>query len=185
LAGAAAAVVMAASLLPSLPSLRQRTGPAPQTASDVSGSTADRVKGEAATNFVYRNSAAGSQRLKDGDAARAGDLCRVAYRAAVPRFGLIVSVDGRGVVTRHLPVSGSAAVRLAPGESTPLAAAYELDDAPRWERFFLITSATQFAVEPVIEAVRDAAAKAGDDPPSALALPDGFEQTSFLLRKIS
>ncbi|MEZ5319419.1 MAG: hypothetical protein R2752_18610 [Vicinamibacterales bacterium] len=148
------------------------------------GDATVRVKGDAAALLVYRQVGASSELLTDGDAARAGDVVRVAYRAATPRFGVIVSIDGRGVVTRHLPVTGSTAVPLAPGDATPLASAYELDDAPRYERFFLITSDAAFDVEAVIEAAEAAAHGASADPPDTLRLPDGLAQTSFLLKKV-
>ena len=36
--------------------------------------------------------------------------------------------------------------------------AYELDDAPRWERFYFVTGDTPFAVAPIVDAARRAAA---------------------------
>jgi hypothetical protein len=176
---AAAALVVAIGV----PAITTTSGPTPPTAGDAAGSGPDRVKGDAASLLVYRRAGSASEALRDGDSARAGDLVRVAYRAASPRYGVIVSLDGRGVVTRHLPVVGDAAVRLQPGELTPLANAYELDDAPRWEQFFLITSETPFEVERVLDAARTAATTAGRDAPAALPLASSFEQSSFLLRK--
>jgi hypothetical protein len=145
----------------------------------------DRIKGEAAVLLVYRRTGASSERLSDGDSARPGDLVRIAYRASSAGFGVIVSIDGRGVVTRHLPVEGDAAVALQVGEPTPLADAYELDDAPRWEQFFLVTSDRVFDVARVVEAARRTPPASGAGPPAALPLPDGFDQSSFLLRKTS
>jgi hypothetical protein len=66
-----------------------------------------------------------------------------------------------------------------------LAQAYELDDAPLWERFYFIAGDTPFDVAPVMQAARDAAAKASGSPPAGLALPRGLEQTSFTLQKES
>jgi hypothetical protein len=152
------------------------------------GSTApDRIKGDSAALLLFRKAGASSDRLTDGAAARPGDLVRVGYRASNALFGVIVSIDGRGAVTRHLPVEGASAIPLQPGEPVPLPDAFELDDAPRWERFFLITSETTFDVEPVVAAARRAAADAAGgarDAPATLPLPAGFDQTSFLLRKI-
>jgi hypothetical protein len=109
----------------------------------------------------------------------------VAYRCASRRFGVIVSIDGRGVVTRHLPLTGAAAAALEPGATTLLDRAYELDDAPRWERFFLVTGETAFDVQVVLDAARGAAAGAGADPPPALPLQAPLQQSTFLLRKTS
>lgn len=63
-----------------------------------------------------------------------------------------------------------------------LDAAYELDDAPRWERFYFITGDTVFAVQPIIEAARAAAAATTVTPPP-LVLPRGLDQATFSLQK--
>lgn len=145
----------------------------------------DRIKGDVGTLVLYRKAESSGELLTDGDPARRGDLIRVAYRLASPRFGVIVSIDGRGVVTRHLPVTGEAAIALEAGPTRPLDQAYELDDAPLWERFYLITAETTFDVQTVLEAARTAAVKTGAEAPATLPLRPGFEQASFLLRKVS
>jgi len=73
----------------------------------------DRVKGLESDAPALPQDARGSEPLKDGAAARAGDLIRIGYRAAGERWGVIVSVDGRGVVTQHLPRDGAQAARLS------------------------------------------------------------------------
>jgi hypothetical protein len=187
-AAAAAAVVVTAALW-SAPGLWRPTAAAdPDAPGGAAASGPDRIKGDAAVLLVYRKAGASAEQLTDGAAAREGDLVRVAYRASSAGFGVIVSIDGRGVVTRHLPVEGDAAVALQTGEPRPLPDAYELDDAPRWERFYLVTSARAFEVAPVVHAAERAAASTaspGADAPATLALPEGFEQASFLLRKVS
>jgi len=75
----------------------------------------DRVKGLEPTLLLFRKTPEGSEPLKDGAAARAGDLIRIGYRAAGQRWGVIVSVDGRGVVTRHLPRERARTLRVADG----------------------------------------------------------------------
>ncbi len=172
LGGACAVVIAAAIWLPG------RISPT-DTAESV------RIKGDVASLLVYRRTSSGSESIADGDALRRGDLIRVAYRAASPRFGVIVSIDGRKVVTRHLPTDGTRAPALLAGSVTLLDQAYELDDAPKWERFFLVTSETAFDVQVVLDAARRAAARSIDEAPSSLPLPAQFEQSSFLLRKVS
>ena len=79
-------------------------------------------------------------------------------------------------MTLHWPetTDGTAAALQAAGE-VRLPSAYELDDAPAFERFFLVRAATPFSVATAVEAARALAAQ-----PSArtqsLALPPGFEQ---------
>ena len=143
--------------------------------------TGDRTKGALPELLLFRKAHTGEPaRLTSGDLAREGDVIQIAYRAAGQRFGVLVSVDGRGVVTRHLPTTGDEAAPLAGSGSIPLGNAYRLDAAPLFERFYFVTSATPFGVEPVIEA-STRAARAG------LALErlplEGRVQTTFLLRK--
>jgi hypothetical protein len=96
---------------------------------------------------------------------------------------VIVSIDGRGVLTRHLPAHGGQAVPLDPGPAT-LPESYELDDAPAFERFYLVTADAPFPVETVVEAVMRRHARpegAGGD--GRLDLPPSLEQSTFVLRK--
>jgi hypothetical protein len=143
-------------------------------------SDGERVKGSSAL-VVYRSTGAGSETLADNETVRAGDVIRVAYRATAPEYGAIISVDGRGLATLHLPQSGPQAAALEPGHTVLLDRAFELDDAPLFERFYLVTGPVPFEVAPVVDAVRRAAAAAGGSGP--LDLPDGFSHTTFSLLK--
>ena len=145
-------------------------------------SDGDRVKGLAPSLAVYRRTPQGSEKLADGAVARAGDLLRVGYVAAGQGYGVIFSIDGRGVVTRHLPVEGGAAANLRKDGVVLLDAAYELDDAPAWERFYFVTADRAFDIAPVLEAGRRAAAGAPRIP-TALPLPRTFVQSTFSLQK--
>jgi hypothetical protein len=141
----------------------------------------DRTKGALPELLLFRRSETGEpSRLTSGDLAHEGDVIQIAYRAAGQRFGVLLSVDGRGVVTRHLPTTGEEAAPLSASGSIPLRNAYRLDAAPRFERFYFVTSATPFAVEPVVEA----ATRAAGDGLTRERLPlEGRVQSSFLLRK--
>ena len=141
----------------------------------------DRVKGLKPSLAVFRKTADRSEALADGDLARAGDLIRLGYRAAGRRFGAIVSLDGRGHVTLHLPRQGGRSAALQPGEVVLLDHAFELDDAPRWERFFFVTSETPFDLGAVVDGARHA--PVGAAPPAALPLPAPLEQSAFSLEK--
>jgi hypothetical protein len=113
-------------------------------------------------------------------------VIRIAYRPVGRRYGVILSLDGRGGVTRHLPEGGATAAPLEAGEVVPLAHAFELDDAPAWERFFFVTADAPFQVAMVEEAARQAAAeprRTAGQAPAGLSLPRGLEQSTFLLMK--
>jgi len=181
LAGACAVIVAAVLWIP----LPRHPGDGNAASSGVGTLEPDRIKGEIASLMLHRKVGSGSELLTDGQTARRGDLVRVAYRTSSPRFGVIVSIDGRGVVTRHLPVDGGSAVALQQGSPIALEQAYELDDAPRWERFFLVTGEFAFSVQIVLDAASRAAATSRDEAPATLSLPSDLQQSSFLLRKVS
>jgi hypothetical protein len=143
----------------------------------------DRIKGLAPALRVYRKTSTRSETLADGALARKGDIVRVGYEAAGRPYGVILSIDGRGVVTRHLPATGDLAAPLASSSTVLLGQSYELDDAPGWERFYFITGMSRFAVAAVLEAAEQAAANHRDRPPTDLSLPYGFEQSIFSLQK--
>jgi hypothetical protein len=142
----------------------------------------DRIKGMRPALVLFRHSPSGGEALVDGAVARPGDLVRVGYRAAGRAYGVVLSIDGRGAVTLHLPSGGARAAALRSGAAVLLDHSYELDDAPRAERFFFVTSGSPFDVAPVVDAAR-AAAKRSGAPPRALALPASLEQSTFSLLK--
>jgi hypothetical protein len=139
-----------------------------------------RVKGVEAALAIYRRTDAGSELLPDGARAQAGDLLRIGYKVAGSAFGVILSVDGRGLVTMHLPAEGGRAVPLDSGNTVLLDRAYELDDAPKWERFYLVTGRTAFDVEPVFTAIRQAI-PTGDSP--TLSLSPDLGAVTFVIQK--
>lgn len=143
----------------------------------------DAIKGLEPSLAIYRRTPNGSETLADGASAHGGDLLRIGYVSAGQRYGVILSIDGRGIVTLHLPATGGVAASLRAGELVLLDQAYELDDAPAWEGFYFVTADQPFAVE----TIRDAARRAGEHslrtPPPSLPLPGGFTQARFSIQK--
>ena len=150
-------------------------GPEAPPTWDRKGMDGIRLKGATPDLLLYRKRASEVEQLPDSSVAYAGDLIQIFYRAAGKPFGVIVSVDGRGTVTRHLPASGTKAGRLIQGDPVPLDYAYELDDAPKWERFYFLTADTPFDVRDVAQA-----AKGG---PDSLQVGSAFEQFAMTLYK--
>ena len=89
---------------------------------------AERVKGgeQEPSLLVFRKLTSGAERLQDGTLAQSGDLVQLAYRSGGLQYGVILSVDGRGTITQHLPATGAEAVPLAAQDT--LDVAYELDE---------------------------------------------------------
>ena len=147
----------------------------------VATDTETRIKGGVTGRpglVVYRRTPSGSERLADGDVAHPGDLLRIGYASAGRSHGVILSIDGTGAVTTHLPPAGDLSASLASGEVNLLDSSYELDEAPRIERFYFVTGTQPFHVAPVLAAAR----RAGPAPP-VLPLPSGLEQVTFAVQK--
>src|SRR5262249_44165118 len=120
-----------------------------------------RVKGLTPRLYAFRKGpAAAAEPLVSGAVARENDVVQLAYQAAGRRFGAIAPIDGRHGAARRLPGAGTAAVALAGGPPVALAEAYRLDDAPGFERFYLVTADVPFAVDDVVAAVRRSEADA-------------------------
>jgi hypothetical protein len=130
---------------------------------------------------IYRKAPPGVEELGPGARVRPGDVLQVSYRAAGAADGVIISVDGRGAVTLHFPASTADSTALKDGAAQALPRAYELDDAPDFERFFFVTSDRPIKVETVLDAGRALGAE-GKNP---LVLPEDLSQVDFLLSKPS
>lgn len=182
-AAAGAAFVLAAVLV--VPRVRQLSSGLSSTAAAFQ----DLVKGSAAVDLtktqllVYRKAGDLAEIVGDGAEARTGALLQLAYVAASERYGTILSIDGGGSVTRHFPSDEGGSTLLSLNKRVLLPSALELDDAPGFERFFLVTSAAPVDVA----AVMARAAELAKDPAAArltdLDLPTGLKQTSVLVLK--
>ena len=145
-----------------------------------------RPKGGAPGISIYRKAASGPIELQNGSAAARGDILQIKYGAGEDGFGAIFSVDGRGTVTQHFPSRdmdpGTKAPRLSPSGAA-LDSAYELDDAPGFERFFIFSSKDDFNLTIVEAAMSDLAASTTLSATGAPSLPAGIEWKALLLVK--
>jgi hypothetical protein len=142
-----------------------------------------RLKGSSPHLAIHKQGTGGEpEALARGARVRAGEVLQLSIVSAGRPYGVIVSVDGRGVVTRHGPGDGALAAKLPAQGTVPLDHSYRLDDAPGFERFFLVTGRAPFPVEPVLDALRRLAAarSARTDAP---ALSSGLAWSDFVLEK--
>jgi hypothetical protein len=152
------------------------------------------IKGDEARSprlLVYRQrpgqaSASDSELLPDGARCARGDLLQLAYdRAPDGLYGVLVSLDGAGKVTQHLPEEGAKqAAPLVPVRELRLPSAYELDDAPAFERFVLVTAAQPFAISVALDAATALAQRGLAARSQPLPLAASFRQTSVSLHKM-
>ncbi len=145
-----------------------------------------RIKGGVEPYIVIdRKTAAGHERLAADDRVAAGDVLQLSYVGVGRRVGVIVSIDGAGVVTLHHPRDADGDPALGEGKEVPLPEAYELDAAPAFERFVFVTRDDgPVSVAEVLAAAERLAAEPDGARTQPLALPgEGWSQHSLVLRK--
>jgi len=118
--------------------------------------------------------------LVPGDVAGAGDVLGFRYHAQGRDFGALLSIDGAGVVTLHMPETVGGPLDLDDGLVT-VNLGYELDDAPGFERFFLVLSESPFDLDAVLSAARQLAD--GDAETGRLELDTQLEVVDFVVDK--
>ena len=110
---------------------------------DVSGDDGLRIKGLSARMEVWKKTGDSAVQMSHLDEAREGDEIQLRYAVAEKCYGLLFSMDGNGTITMHMG-HGNRAVELEPGKMTTLPFAYKLDNAPKFEKFFFLTSKDEF-----------------------------------------
>lgn len=146
-----------------------------------------RFKGLAPGVTIYRQNKDGVPvELSEGSSGRAGDLLQIRYVTASARHGVILSIDGRGQVSLHWPAQETGPTLLTLGGGT-LPRAFELDDAPGFERFFFITTSDGHALSTatVLEAAHRLAADPQAARKRALPLDPSLQQSFLLLTKVA
>ncbi len=143
----------------------------------------DRIKGNARLR-IHRQGVGPAESLADGARARPGDLLQLSYVSGGEPYGVVLSLDGRGAVTLHHPATLTGSTELKSGDAVALAHSYELDDAPAFERFVLVTSKVPVDVGSVLEAARGLARQSSEARSQPLPLPEGLAQFSFTLEKV-
>jgi len=144
----------------------------------------DRIKGGGQRLFVYRKTGDMPVLLSPRTKLAANDIVQISYIAGGDAFGAILSVDGNGVVTQHYPDVGDYTAMLSNEGESSLDFSYKLDNAPKFERFILVSGADKIALAEFKKALGRAAAsdKSGMFD-IASSLPPKAHVTDILLLK--
>ena len=105
-----------------------------------------RIKGLDARMEVWKKTGDSAVQMSNLGEAREGDEIQLRYAVPEKCYGMLFSMDGNGTVTMHM-ADGSQAIVLEPGKMTTLPFAYKLDNAPKFEKFFLLTSRAAFELD--------------------------------------
>jgi hypothetical protein len=171
-------------LLPAVPAFAMAIGlfvvtrdPPADAAVDLTDDT--RSKGLAPALQVYVAEGSSQRALRSGDVVGAGDVLQVQTRSTAAAYGVVVSIDGRGGVSRHFPDTADTTL---PRGTAALPFSFELDDAPGFERFFLVTSNRPIDVA-AVEAAAAAVTRAPAPAVAPLVVSSSLTWTDVVLRK--
>ncbi len=148
-----------------------------------SGIETTRIKGLTPYIKIYKETKNGAVLLGNNSPVKKNDILQLSYNSAGYKYGIIFSIDGNGTVSLHFPEADTSSSKLKPGMEVPLPYAYKLDDAPYFERFFLITSNSGINVDKFLKDVKKLSLSRVADKNFNLNIPGGFRQSSILLKK--
>lgn len=113
-----------------------------------------RLKGLEPRLNVYKKIDDELKKLGNNAVATNNEIIQLSYVAGEMTYGVIFSIDGRGSVTLHFPENIGEPTRLDSEGEISLEHAYQLDDAPEFERFFFVASGSEIAVPDVLLAAQ-------------------------------
>ncbi len=139
-----------------------------------------RMKGNTPSIYIYKRNNENFELLANNSFVKEKDLLQISYDGAGVKYGIILSIDGRGTVTLHFPENIYSSSRLDFGGKVALPFSYELDNAPFFERFFFITSNDEILIEDILD---KAARIAQGNKSEILNLDKGIDQQTIILFK--
>lgn len=131
---------------------------------------------------LYRKNGKEAEKLNNGNLVNEGDVIQITYQAGNNDYGIIFSIDGNGNITRHFPENNWTAQQLKHSkDEIPLDFSYELDNAPDYECFIMISSPKEFSLDDINERIKD---KKNINYLRRLSyLPKNTNGTAFVLKK--
>ncbi|MBN2434061.1 MAG: hypothetical protein JXK07_02195 [Spirochaetes bacterium] len=148
----------------------------------VSDQTSDvtRIKGSTSI-MIYSKGEDGVTVLQNRSTVKSGDHLQIVYQNDNNTFGAILSIDGNGNITKHLPQDGEISRSIERGSRVILQNSYVLDNAPRFEKFYFFVSKKPFQIQLLRDRLKEAV---NDNPESDPYIEDHEIQfKSFILYK--
>lgn len=106
--------------------------------------------------LLYKQNGKTAEPIQEGYIAKEGDRIQIAYQAGQNDYGIIFSVDGNGNITRHFPEDSWTSEQLKHSkDGIPLDFSYELDNAPDFECFILVSSNEKFSLQDIQERIKN------------------------------
>ncbi len=149
----------------------------------------DRVKGVVNENnhnsrlMIYRKNNDDVDLLTKGSLLKASDLIQLAYFSRKDSYGVIFSVDSKGLISLHYPISEKNSSKLIIRKKTFLSRAFELDDTPGFEKFYFISSNREINVSILIKNVKNILKIKNLSDESKLKLEEDLNQYSMIFNK--
>jgi len=143
------------------------------------------AKGTALSLRVWAGSADGAREVGDGERIPASALLRFQVASGQPCRLWLLSVDGRGEVSRLFPAQGDAPALFTSGTTLPGGVALDGQAGP--ERLYAVCSEDAIPLEQVERSIREAiAGEAGAvrRGPRLRGLPAGAAQATMLVEKL-
>lgn len=146
-----------------------------------------RIKGLKPYIKIYKKTNSGSLLLGNNSQVKKNDILQISYNSAGDKYGIIFSIDGRKTLSLHYPRAETSSTILKTGMDVPLHYAYKLDNAPYFERFFLITTNSEIKTGKFLNDLKKNLEIISlfniEDKNFILEIPKSYKQTSVLLKK--
>jgi hypothetical protein len=139
-----------------------------------------RVKGNAYLS-IFRKTSAEPERLESHSLVKAGDQIQIRLHPQGEKYATVFSIDGRGETTLHFPDSPISETTILRAGPQLLPFAYELDDAPGFEQFFLISSQQSFSADHAMELVKNQCPAKLEC--TKISLPENYNWYTLTLKK--
>jgi len=132
---------------------------------------------------IYQQTDSGAKLVNNNAILHEGDSLQLSYIAAGQQFGAIFSIDSRNIVTQHFPFDGESSVKLHTSGELMMERSYQLDDAPKYEHFFFITSNSPFDLQKIINLAKNNNVDKQEKIESIDDLPKSINQFLITIKK--